>query len=154
MKRRQAMVAAVGWERGVIGRRFFTPWRSFRMTLWWILHAAWGRVLNKTTAIVVLAVLSLVAACGPAAPTPTPTPEPTPTPVEVRATQPEHLKGLWFDGQGQRYVRFDSDGTVRSAANPEDLDEESSVAMTYWFEEGLHYVGPGLYWQGIGVYKG
>ena len=110
--------------------------------------------MREAAAVVMCVVLSVAAGCGASAPTPTRTPAPRSTPVEMRATEPEHLEGIWFDGQGQRYVRFDSDGTVRAAANPEDLDTESSVAMTYWFEEGLHYVGPGLYWQGIGVYKG
>ena len=66
----------------------------------------------------------LVMACAPAAPTPTRTPEPTATPVEVLATEPEHLEDIWFDGQNEHYVRFDADGTVRAAGNPEDLDEE------------------------------
>jgi hypothetical protein len=98
-------------------------------------------------------VLSLVVACAPAAPTPTTAPEATATPSEVLATLPEHLEGLWFDGQLRHYVRFDSGGTVRAAAKPEDLDEESSYAMTYWFEDGLFYVERRSAWEGVGVYK-
>ena len=109
--------------------------------------------MNKAFTAIVFIVLYLVAACAPAAPTPTPTPEPTPTPVEVLATQPEHLEGIWIDGEAQQYQRWDADGTIRGGRSLEDLDKESSVVGTYWFEEGMYYEESPIWCDGIGVYR-
>jgi hypothetical protein len=94
--------------------------------------------MKKTTAVVVMAVLCLLAACAPAAPTPTRTPEPTATPVDVRATEPEHLVGTWFDGAS--WFRFEADGTVYGGESLEQLDNpEFRFEGRFWFEDGLYH---------------
>jgi hypothetical protein len=89
-----------------------------------------------------MAVLSLVASCAPAAPTPTRTPQPTATLVEVRATEPQHLAGIWFDGAA--YLRFEADGTAKVAETIENLDKCPDFCMhgRYWFEDGIYYEEP------------
>ena len=101
--------------------------------------------MKKAVAITVIILLHLVAACTPAAPAPTRTPEPTPTPVEVRATQPEHMAGIWRLGgevgfgptYGGRYYRWDPEGTVWWA---EDAEMTANLfSARYWFEDGVYY---------------
>jgi hypothetical protein len=104
-----------------------------------------GEMVKKATVVLLMLVLSLVAACAPAAPAPTRTPEPTP--VEVLATKPEHLEGIWQLGGdvgfsptwGGRYYRWDADGTVWWAEDPEVTTNLFSAQ--YWFEDGLYYEG-------------
>ncbi len=94
---------------------------------------------NTPTTLLAL-VLGLAAACAPAAPTPTPTPRPTATPVEVRATQPEHLAGIWFDGAS--YQRWGADGTVTIAETIENLDSDYVMTGRSWFEDGVYHEEP------------
>jgi hypothetical protein len=103
--------------------------------------------VRKATVVVMMTALSLATACGPAAPTPTRAPEPTATPAEVRATKPEHLAGIWQLGGevgfsptwGGRYYRWDPDGTVWWAEDPEMATNLFSAS--YWFEDGVYYEG-------------
>jgi hypothetical protein len=105
-----------------------------------------------------LLVLSIVAACAPAAPTPTQTPPPTATPVRVLATKPEHIAGTWFNpvgvghGEGGLYYRFELDGTVMWDETLEGLDGTPLMAEEYWFEDGVYYEG-GNYCVTIGSYR-
>jgi hypothetical protein len=99
-----------------------------------------GEGVKKAVAITVIVVLQLVAACAPAAPTPTRTPEPTATPVEVRATKPEHLAGIWFDGAS--YQRYEADGSLTIAESIENLDSDYIMTGRFWFEDGKYYEEP------------
>lgn len=104
-----------------------------------------GEVVRTATTVVVVLVLSIATACAPAAPTPTRAPQPRPTPVEVRATQPEHMAGIWRLGGdvgfsptwGGRYYRWDPDGTVWWAEDAEMT--ENLFSAKYWFEDGVYY---------------
>jgi hypothetical protein len=96
--------------------------------------------MKNTAPTLLMLVLSLVAACAPAAPTPTPTPVARPTPVEVRATKPEHLAGIWFDGAS--YGRYDADGTITIAESIENLDSDYVMTGRFWFEDGIYYEEP------------
>jgi hypothetical protein len=105
-------------------------------------------MVKKATAAFVMLVLSLVAACAPAAPTPTRTPEPAATPAEVLATKAEHLAGIWRLGgeevwfsptYGGRYYRWDLDGTVWWAEDPEMTT--TLFSASYWFEDGAYHEG-------------
>jgi hypothetical protein len=107
--------------------------------------------VRRATVVVAIAMLSVVTACTTAAPTPTP--EPTPTPVEILATKPEHLAGIWFDGQAQQYQQWDADGTIKGARDAEDLDQESSFVGTFWFEEGVYYEDSPIWCVEMGAYK-
>ena len=107
--------------------------------------------MKRATVLLVMLVLGLVTACSPAAPTPTP--EPTPTPADVLATKPEHLAGIWLDGEAQQYQRWDADGTIWGARNLEDLRENPEFVGRFWFEDGLYHEDEGLWCDGIGVYR-
>ena len=102
-------------------------------------------LVKRVAVVLALAVLSLVTACAPAAPTPTLTPEPTATPVEVLATKPEHLVGIWFnpvcfgrEPSGVHY-QFEADGTRRAAYFLDYLHEGSEGTGVFWFEDGVYY---------------
>jgi hypothetical protein len=110
-------------------------------------------MVKGSTAVFVIAVLSLVTACAPAAPTPTRTPQPTGTPVEVLATKAEHLEGIWLDAEAQQYQQWDLDGTISGARSVEDLDKESSFVGRFWFEEGIYHEDSPVWCVGIGAYK-
>jgi hypothetical protein len=94
--------------------------------------------VKKTAIPIVMAVLTMAAACTPADPTATPTPKPTATPVEVRATKVEHLVGIWSDGDS--YGRHEADGTITWAESIENLDIPHLCAGgRFWFVDGIHY---------------
>jgi hypothetical protein len=103
-------------------------------------------MVKKASAVWVVVVLHLVAACAPAAPTPAPTPEATPTPVWVPATKPEHLAGVWYNPSGDlwavldAHMRFEADGTILSAPSAQELKETPLVAGQLWFEDGVAYL--------------
>ena len=110
-------------------------------------------------AVVVILVLSLVAACAPAAPTPTRTPEPIATPIWLLVSKPAQLEGIWlwtepipFDRSfGGGYYRWDADGTVWWA---NDADMAANLfSAKFWFEDGLYYEDESPICPGIGVYK-
>jgi hypothetical protein len=115
------------------------------------LHAERSKVIKNKAAALLMLVLTLAAACAPAAPTPTAAPEPQPTPVEVRATKPEHLAGIWFDGAS--YIRFEEDGTALAAETVENLGKCPDLCMhgRYWFEDGVYYEEPPIC-EGIFAY--
>jgi hypothetical protein len=93
-------------------------------------------MVKKATAVYVMLVLSLVTACGLAAPTATP--EPAATPVEVLATKPEDLAGIWFDGAW--YHRFDADGTIKTVESIDHFDDPNYRLLgVFWFEDGMYY---------------
>lgn len=96
--------------------------------------------MKNTAPTLLMLVLSLVAACAPAAPTPTPTPVARPAPVEVRATKPEHLAGIWFDGAS--YQRYEADGSLTIAESIENLDSDYIMTGRFWFEDGKYYEEP------------
>jgi hypothetical protein len=114
--------------------------------------------MKKAITVVVILVLHFVTACAPAAPTPTPTPQPRATPVEVLATAPEHLAGIWLwevgegsYGWGGPYYRWDADGTVWRAADPEITTNRHSAR--FWFEDGLYHEDEPGRCPGVGVYE-
>jgi hypothetical protein len=95
-------------------------------------------MVTKATAVFVIAVLSLVTACRPAARTATPIPEPTGTPVEVLATKPEDLAGIWFDGAW--YHQFEADGTIKTVESIDEFDDPNYRLLgVFWFEDGTYY---------------
>jgi hypothetical protein len=104
-------------------------------------------MVKSAAAVVMMVIVCLAASCTTAAPTPTRAPEPTATPAEVRATKPEHLEGIWRLGgevafgptYGGRYYRWDSDGTVWWADDPEMTT--NLLSAIYWFEDGVYYEG-------------
>ena len=96
--------------------------------------------MKNSAATLLMLVLSIVTACAPAAPTPTRTPEPTATPVEVRATKPEHLAGIWYDGAS--YQRWEADGSITIAESVENLDSDYVMTGRFWFEDGIYYEEP------------
>ena len=115
-------------------------------------------MVKRATAVLLIASLSVAAACAPAAPTPTRTPEPMATPVELLATEPDHVVGTWynayreFSGGDPRYYRFESDGTIYWAATPEDLQKNPEVEGRFWFEDGVYYE-EGYTCEPVGSYR-
>jgi hypothetical protein len=112
----------------------------------------------KRRGVLVMLMLTLVAACSPAAPTPTRTLEPTATPVWVLATKPEHLAGIWFNAYWASttargvYYRFEPEGTIYWAYTLEDLQEKPDFQARFWFEDGVYYE-EGYYCVPIGSYR-
>jgi hypothetical protein len=105
-----------------------------------------GKRMMKAAAALAVFALSLVTACTAAPATPAPTPVPTAKPAEVKATKPEHLAGIWQLGGniesktfGGRYYRWDPDGTVWWAEDPEMTTNLRSA--NYCFEDGVYYEG-------------
>jgi hypothetical protein len=97
--------------------------------------------VRRATAVFVMALLGLVAACTPAAPTPTQTPEPTPTRAWILATKPEHLAGLWYarGSLGSFYTRFEPDGTMKWEVQREGPTRPTRPRARFWFEDGVYY---------------
>jgi hypothetical protein len=117
-----------------------------------------GEVVKKAIAVVVMVVLSFATACAAAAPTPSQTPEPTATPAEVRATEAEHLAGIWFipagrPGDSALYFRWEADGTARRASTLKGLEQNPTIDGRFWFEDGAFYVADDPNCEGVGVYE-
>ena len=112
----------------------------------------------KAAAVLAMLALGLMTACAVEPATPTRAPEPTATPAEVLATKPEHLAGIWRLGGniesktfGGRYYRWDPDGTVWWAEDPEMTT--TLFSASYWFEDGVYYEGESPVCLRVGSYQ-
>ena len=84
------------------------------------------RIIGTIVAIGLL----LLSSCA----APTPAPEPTPTAAPI--TTVEELVGVWRRWATEHYFQFKGDGTYRTAASTEGLEDYPWVEGEFWFEGG------------------